>query len=192
MADQIDPQDVDLENNDDTSTEDTETEEVEDSKDEKSETESQKSEREIQLEADLAKWKRIAKQRGKKEAAPAPSKTGDLDYGQKAFLIAQGIKGPDEVKLVTDAMQATGKSLDDVLENPYFKSELEKHRQLKAADDATPKGGKRGGQVSAKDTVEYWIEKGELPPKDQVELRRKVVNAKAANNGKSGPFYDAK
>ncbi len=104
-------------------------------------------------------------------------KPGELDYGQKAFLVANGIKGADEVKLVAEELKISGGSLEELLDNPYFQEKLKTARQLKKSDDAGIPGNKRGSQV-AKDTVEYWLAKpfGELP--DDVELRRKVVNAR--------------
>ncbi len=104
-------------------------------------------------------------------------KSGDLDYGQKAFLATAGIKGADELKLVTEELKKSGATLDELVDNPYFQEKLKETRRLKKSDDAGIEGGKRGGQ-QAKDTVEYWLSRpfGELP--DDVELRRKVVNAR--------------
>lgn len=112
-------------------------------------------------------------------------KSDELDYGQKAFLIANGIKDADEMELVKEVMKSTGKSLDDVVGSKYFQAELKEIRDDKATADAIPKGNKKGNN-SASNTVDYWIAKGELPPKDQRELRQKVVNARIkAESGKS-------
>lgn len=104
-----------------------------------------------------------------------PSKSDELDYGKKAFLVANGVKGEKETELVENIMSETGKTMEQVLESKYFKAELEEIRALKETEDALPKGSKKAGQ-SAQDTVEYWIAKKELP-KDR-ELRQKVVNAR--------------
>lgn len=117
------------------------------------------------------------------------NKSSELDYGEKAFLVSNGIKGAEETKLVQDIMESTGKSLEDVLESKYFQAEIKEMRDAKASQDATPSGNKTG-QGSARDTVEYWISKGELPPADQTELRRKVVNAKIAKETTTNPFTD--
>lgn len=112
-------------------------------------------------------------------------KSDDLDYGEKAFLIANGIKEAEEMELVQEVMKSTGKSLDEVVGSRFFQAELKEMREDKATTDAIPKGSKRGNN-SASNTVEYWIAKGELPPKDQRELRQKVVNARIkADSGKS-------
>jgi len=136
-------------------------------------------------EARVARLQRQLK-RAQKDAGveidEAPKKktskeSGELDYGQKAFLVANGIKGSEETNLVKEVMSATGKSLDEVLESRHFQAELKGLREDKATKDAIPPGSKRSGQSQANE-VEYWIAKGELPPADQRELRTKVVNAR--------------
>jgi hypothetical protein len=117
--------------------------------------------------------------------------SGELDYGQKAFLAANGVKGSDEIKLVQEIMRNTGKKdLESVLESKYFKSELEEMRALRDTANANPTGTKRTGQTSS-DKVEYWLAKGEMPPKEQVELRRQYVNAKSGANSSTPKFYNS-
>lgn len=101
---------------------------------------------------------------------------GEFDYGQKAFLAANGVKGADELAKVKDFQSATGKSLEEIMESKYFLSELQELRDDKAAKAAMPEGsrGARGG--SAKDSIEYYLSKGEMPPADRPELRRQYVN----------------
>ncbi len=114
------------------------------------------------------------------ESAKPDDKSGELDYGQKAYLVAKGIEAPDEVELVQKTIKETGKPLDQVIGSKFFQAELKELREARDAEAAIPKGDKGKGRSaqSSRDTVEYWIAKGELPPKDQVELRRKVVNAR--------------
>lgn len=127
----------------------------------------------------------------KKQAEKKPNKSNaELDYGQKAFLIANGIKGKDEIKLVTDFMENTGKTLDDVLESKHFMNELKDLRDVKAVNDAVPGSSKRGGGA-ARNSVEYWLAKGELPPASDVQLRRDVVNAKLKASKEKGMFYNS-
>lgn len=133
-------------------------------------------------EAKRARLQRQLEQHNKKypvavEEKKPESKSSDLDYGQKAFLIANGVKDADEINLVKDIMANTGKSLDDVLASKYFQSEIKELRDEKLATSAMPNGSGRSGQ-SAQDTVDYWIAKGELPPASERELRIKVVNAR--------------
>lgn len=103
-------------------------------------------------------------------------KKGSLDRLDKAILRVEKINDSEEIKLVEDMMKESGKTLEQVLESKFFKSELKEMREVKAVKEATPTGTKRSGQ-SPRDEVDYWIAKGELPD-DNPELARKVVNAK--------------
>lgn len=123
--------------------------------------------------------------RTENDSTKAPSKTGDFDYAQKAYLVANGVKGNDEMKLVKEIMSNTGKSLDQVLESKYFTAELNEMREMKKSQDAIPSNSKRSSQ-SGKDTVEYWLAKGELP--EDRELRSKVVKAKWKSSSSVNPF----
>lgn len=130
----------------------------------------------------------------KPEPAPAPApdptpKKGELDYGQKAFLNSLGHKLPDQQKLVQETMTNSGKSLEEVLAMPFITAEMSRIAEEVAAKDAVAPGDNRQGEP-VRDTVEYWLKKGELPPADQVELRRKVVDAKAAKDAHKGMFTD--
>lgn len=132
----------------------------------------------------IATAKKEGKEEGKKEA----QQTKGFDYGQKAFLKASQISS-DEYGLVEEIMASTGKDLESVLDSKYFQSELKDFRDAKATKDATPSGQKRS-TTSTRDSVEYWIAKGQLPPADQVALRRKVVNAKIKVEQEKSMFTD--
>lgn len=115
------------------------------------------------------------------------SKKDSFDYGEKAFLISNGIKDAEEMSLVIDIMKSTGKSLDDVVASKYFQAELKEFRDVKASDAALPANKNRNGE-SATGSVEYWIAKGELPPASQPELRTKVVNARIKTETNTNVF----
>lgn len=115
------------------------------------------------------------------------SKSDELGYAEKAYLVANGIKGADEMNIVKGLMKKTGASLDEILEDDYFQSKLNSHRDLKRTEAATPSGSKRAGQSSS-NTVEYWIAKGELPPASERELRQKVVNARIKSESNTDVF----
>lgn len=116
-----------------------------------------------------------------------PSTSNGLDYGMKALLRAEGIKGDTETKLVQQFMQETGKDIEQVMESKFFKAELEEMRELAKTADATPPG-KRSGN-SAIDSVDYWLSKPfEEVPK---EMRAQVVTAKMKQEGSKGMFYNS-
>jgi hypothetical protein len=122
-----------------------------------------------------------------KAEAKSPSTSDGLDYGMKALLRAEGIKGDAETKLVQQFMSETGKDIEQVLDSKFFKSELEEMRELARTEAATP-SGKRSGNTTV-DSVEYWLTKPiEDVPK---EMRTKVVNAKLEHEKTKGVFYNS-
>lgn len=122
----------------------------------------------------------------KKESKPS-QKSDSLDYGEKAFLVANGIKGQAEMDFVQEVMQETGKTLEQVLDSKFFKAELEDRRELARTANATP-SGKRSGS-STTDSVEYWLGKPiEDVPK---EMRAQVVNARIKQDSNKGVFYNS-
>lgn len=142
---------------------------------------------------DLTDWKALALknqgiakrfktklEKAKEAKAPiepkAPEKKEGFDYAEKAFLKASGIQS-NEYEFVQEVLKSTGKSLDEVLESKYFQNELKERREEADTKKAIPEGTKRSSGAPI-DSVDYWLAKGELPPKEQSELRRKVVNAK--------------
>ncbi len=120
---------------------------------------------------------------------PADSKSDEFGFAEKAYLNSLNIKGKEEHDLAKSFMEQSGKSLEDVVESKYFQSELKSYREAQAASDAIPLDGKRSSQ-SSRDSVEYWINKGELPPADQRELRTKVVNARLKKENTKNTFTD--
>lgn len=106
----------------------------------------------------------------------ASKSNGELGYGEKAFLVANGIKTADERALVEDYL-SSGKTLDEIVENKHFLNDLKDLRSEKESKIAISGTSKRTGQ-SSRTEVEYWVAKGEMPPADQPDLRRAYVNAK--------------
>lgn len=118
---------------------------------------------------------------------PQNDKKDEFGYDKKAYLNSLGFTDSEDHKYVQDIVKSSGKSLEDVLAMPFVGSELKRlgeERKTKAA--APPADGRSG--TPARDTVEYWLAKGELPPADQTELRQKVVNAKIAKGKGSSNF----
>jgi len=119
------------------------------------------------------------------------SKSDELDYGQKAFLVANDIKSQDEIKIVKDIMKDTGKTLEQVLESKYFQAELKEFREKKQTADAIPSKTKRSSN-SAKDQVEYWLGKkdsnGNYEYPEDRELKMKVIDARRKESSKGNPY----
>lgn len=187
----IENKDVDLNNEGEEAT----TPDLQEEQSDETPAESANSRREETPEARKARLERQLKQLQKKNpelfAQPESKKSsqsGELDYGQKAFLVANGIKDSNEIKLAQTVMQETGKTLEQVLESKYFQAELSEMREATASSNAVPKGKRSGNAAS--DTVEYWLAKGELPPASERELRQKVVNAKAKKSESTAIFYN--
>ena len=132
-----------------------------------------------ELEADAAKWKRIAERNAKKADRKEDVKESDptrgLDWGQKAYLRSEGVESTD-FTFVEEQLQESGLSLDKLLANPYFKSELKARKDQKAAEAALP-GNTRAGGDASKSSVEYWVNRGQLPPDtpENRKLRSEIV-----------------
>lgn len=109
-----------------------------------------------------------------------------LDYGQKAFLISNGIKGPKETEFVNSELAKAGGELDALLENEYFQKRLEDFRAVEKTSDATPKGNRT---KPAKNSVDYWLTQDfkDVPK----EMKAEVVNAKMKKENGSGGFYNS-
>lgn len=125
----------------------------------------------------------------KKPDKKEPSKSEDkdeFDYGQKAFLIANGIKGSKETDFVQEELKKAGGNLDGLLENEYFKDRLKEFREINKTSEATPKGTRSGKST---DSIDYWMTK----PMEEVpkELRAEVVNAKLKKDKKQKHFYNS-
>ncbi len=137
--------------------------------------------------AEALKYKAIL-DRNKDKPHREPSKKSDeLDYGAKAFLKSSGIENT-EFDFVKEELKKSGlKDLDSLLENPYFKAELDNRRALDKTKNATIKG--RSSNSVATDSVDYWLTK----PIDEVprEMRYKVVQAKMKKDSSGGNFYNS-
>ena len=181
----IEQKDIDL-NNEGTETVETHEEEtVETPAEERKETKPFET-----PEAKLARLERQTSQLRKKlgvEPEKTSKPSNDLDYGQKAFLAANGVKGSKEMDFVKNEMKSSGLDLESLLENDYFQAKLEKQRSLNKTADATPTG-KRSGGVPL-DSVEYWMTK----PLEEVprEMRGKVVDAMVQKDKAKGVFYNS-
>lgn len=143
-----------------------------------------------------AEAKKEEEKKVKPDKPKLQDKKPDEEFGllQKSYLRSADIVGEDEIELVKNLMEETGKEIDVLIETKYFKSELEELRSTKATEKATSevKGG-RGG-TKASDTPEHWIAKGTPPTAEQVPDRKtrvKIARAMMANASTDGKkFYN--
>lgn len=172
---------VELDENQNYENEEVETEESE-------ETDSVEDEKDWKSEYLKAKAILDRNKAKKSERTETPAKKSDtLDYGKKAFLTANGIKGSKEFDFVQKELKASGQELEDLLDNDYFQSKLDKFRAINKTANATPTGSRSNGTPT--DSVEYWIGK----PIEEVptEMRAKVVKAKVNKETQKGVFYNS-
>jgi len=130
--------------------------------------------------------KRREKTKGSKSQA---SESGELDYGHIAFFNSNSetkISESDE-EFILKTMDDTGKSQKDLLGKKWFMEELKEHQGTKTVKEAIPSTTKRSSSA-ARDSVDYWISRGEMPPTDQVELTRKVLNKRIDIAGRGSRF----
>ena len=122
-----------------------------------------------------------------------PKESSELDYSQKAFLLAKGI---EEFDLVLEEAKKFGGSLknlklEDLIGNPYFKQRLETLRTTKANEIAADGKNNRSGTGAGRTSVDYWLAKGEHPPKELgAELAQKYVEAKRNQGKNAKQFYN--
>lgn len=136
--------------------------------------------------------KKLGKDQSKDEPKPSETKSTELDYGQKAYLTATlAIKGSDEWALVREYV-GNGKSIDDLVDNRHFNNDLKDLREARASKEALPTGSKRAQQSGA-NSVDYWIAKGELPPRtpENKQLRIDIINARMKKGRTGGSFYNS-
>lgn len=101
-----------------------------------------------------------------------------FEPGEEALLIAKGIDHEDDQDFILEVMNETGKTLREVVNSRNVQGELKSMKEEREAQAASPSGSTRS-RTPSQDSVDYWIGKGELPPKEtHPELRRKVVREK--------------
>ncbi len=134
------------------------------------------------IEARLAK--KTAKQ---KASAPSIELQAVEARVIRAELRAEGIKDDEEIDFVIEKAKILGVEPAVAAKDEVVAALLEKKRKEKLNLLAMPDNQSRNN-VNTRDSVEYWIAKGELPPKDQIDLRRQVVKRKRDNSKRAQMF----
>ncbi len=117
-------------------------------------------------------------------------KSNDLDYGEKAFLVSNGIK-VNEISFAQDLMKKTGLTLDEFVVDDYAQAKLKGYRENQTAAQAVPSGTKRSS-TQTKDSVDYHLEKYESGSMQLSEMpfdmRAKVLTAKLKKEESASQF----
>lgn len=138
-----------------------------------------------------------------KEETKETSKTNQPDevsqlkekLDKQALRSAQ-ITHQDDIELARNTAKKWNMDLDDVLVDQDFQAKLERQRTSRSNIEATSgvRGGGAGG-TQAKNTLEYWKEKGVPPTPADVpnsEIRRKIVRGMLSDSKTTkGKFYNS-
>ena len=124
---------------------------------------------------EVAKNKAIEARLAKKEQEKSSDPNTQLaERLARIELKEHGLK-EDEIELVKAKAEKLNLDPVNMVQEGLAEGILAQHRKAKADEAANPKGQSRAS-VNTRDSVDYWIAKGELP--EDVELKRKVVRKK--------------
>lgn len=155
-----------------------------------------------QAKAEAAKYRRLFEKSQKAESSAdseesqrsekkTTSSNDGLGFGEKAYINSLGYTDAEDHAYIEQVMQETGQDLDTVMSKKYVQAELKENAEDRKTRAATEtKGDSRRTQSSSKTEVDYWIKKGEMPPKENTALRRKVIAKRRALDpmGKANKF----
>lgn len=130
-----------------------------------------------------------------KETETPKNQPEEFGLLQKTYLRAAGLASEDEIELARDIQKKTGTDWDKLVEDEYFQSKLQKLRDGKANARATDVEGGNSSSSGAKNTPEYWIQKGSLPTEKDVSDRKTRASiartmAERSRGGGGGRFYN--
>ena len=132
-----------------------------------------------------------------KETEQKKSKKSD-EFGllEKAFLGSRGVIAQDEIELFRKWSDDTKKSIDELVDHPFVKAELETLRTTKANQTATSNIKGESNASTAKDDPDYWIAKmddqrrfpDDLP--QDYKLRAKIMERLLEKSQTGKQFYN--
>lgn len=103
-------------------------------------------------------------------------------------LKQEGITHEDDIEQVLEVANSMNKSPKEIAGLTWVQAMLKDNANVRRNAVATPSSSKRSGQTSVKDSVNYWINRTDLPPKENKELRRQVIHARRDSVNKSQMF----
>jgi hypothetical protein len=131
------------------------------------------------------KNKSIEARLAKKDSKPEAD-SNLLERVTRMELKENGLTDADELELVLKEAKDLNVDPIALVKRGLADGLLERHRKAKA-DELANVGTSSRANANSRDTVEYWIAKGEYPT-DNVELKRKIVKAKGAQSNQTKMF----
>ena len=115
-----------------------------------------------------------------------------FDRADKAYLRVEGVPVEDFDFVYKAHVLAGNTELEETLADEFVQTNLKSRKESRVAKSALPQST-RGGEGNSQQSVDYWLAKGVLPPKDLGEkLRRDYVNEKAKRlSGPRSNFYNS-
>ena len=121
-------------------------------------------------------------------------KSSEFGLLEKGFLRSAGYIDSEEIALFQKWGEETKKTVDELIDHPFVKAEIEKLRTAKANMNATSDVKGDGAGISGdKNTPEYWIAKGTYPEPTSQNLKlREAIIDKMMEREKTGgkTFYN--
>jgi hypothetical protein len=120
------------------------------------------------------------------------SESNDLDSGQKALMVAYGLKTKAEQALAQAYKLRTGDDVDTLMEDDIFQGKLAKLRETAASSQAS--AATAGGRTSApaQDSVDFHLEKyesGQVKLEDMpFEMREQVLEKALKKQANASKF----
>lgn len=147
------------------------------------------------LKRELKDLKKSLEEKGQGNKEAPKSQQEEFGLLQKSYLRAASIVDADEVELAKTLSKKWGMELDVLVDDEDFKAKLEKLRTTKSNAKAVDVEGGSGGTGGAKNSTEYWSQKGELPSSKDVPdraTRAKIHRemAQRSRGGGGGKFYN--
>ena len=127
------------------------------------------------------------------ETKPAEKETKTdealLQRLERVTLRTAGITHQDDIELAQRTAKKWGVDIEEVIGDEDFKVKLERQQTARTNADATAdlKGSGGGG---AKNTVEYWLAKGEAPTDKKLHSAYVQAKLKAGRAGDCKKFYN--
>lgn len=147
------------------------------------------------LKRELKDLKKALDEKGQGGTEAPKSQKEEFGLLQKSFLRAAGITDPDVVELAKTLSKKWDMDIDVLVDDEDFKAKAEKIITTKSNAKATAVEGGAGSSGGAKNSVDYWSQKDDLPSskdvpdrKTRADIARKMAERRRGGGG--GKFYN--